>query len=285
VAEPAAPAVIGLPEAADRLGVHYMTAYRYVRTGRLPASLAAGVWQVDPADVQALTESGRSSPRRRGGARAEAASQFSQRLLDGDESGAAELCEDSLASWATPVDLYTEMVIPALKDIGRRWAAGELSVADEHRAAAVVIRVMGRLGPHFAHPGRRRGTIVIGAPAGDRHSIPVMVVGDLLRDAGFTVVDLGADTPPQSFVEAARKADRLLAVGIGATLSANESAVAAAITSVHEAFPGLLVIAGGSGLPSLAAAERLGADRWTGSGWEALVRAATEIDAGVRPTP
>ncbi|MDA8269090.1 MAG: helix-turn-helix domain-containing protein [Actinomycetota bacterium] len=34
--------VIGLQQAADRLGVHYMTVYRYVRTGRLPATKVGG---------------------------------------------------------------------------------------------------------------------------------------------------------------------------------------------------------------------------------------------------
>lgn len=62
--------------------------------------------------------------------------------------------------------------------------------------------VMGRLGPQFAQSGRKRGSLVVGAPAGDRHAIPVTVVADMWRAAHFEVVDLGADTPPESFVGA-----------------------------------------------------------------------------------
>ncbi len=40
-----------LHEAADRLGVHYMTVYRHVRLGMLPARKVGGSWRVDPADV------------------------------------------------------------------------------------------------------------------------------------------------------------------------------------------------------------------------------------------
>ena len=40
-----------LPQVADKLGLHYMTVYRYVRTGRLPAKRVRGTWQVDPADL------------------------------------------------------------------------------------------------------------------------------------------------------------------------------------------------------------------------------------------
>ena len=277
---PAAPdkPVIGLPEAAERLGVHYMTAYRYVRTGRLPATLVGGVWRIDPTDVLEVIARRAERPQTRGGSPSKAASMFEQRLVMGDEAGALGICHDALASWAAPVDIYNHVLVPAMRSIGRRWQTGELTVADEHRAAAVVIRVMGRLGPHFVHPGRRRGTVVIGSPAGDSHSIPVMMVGDLLRDAGFNVVDLGADTPAQSFVEAARTSDRLVAVAIGATLPLNESAVADAVSSVHGALPGTTVIAGGSGLPTRAAAQLVGADRWSGSDGAALVHVAIELE-------
>ena len=44
---------ISLQEAASRLGVHYMTAYRYVRTGRLPARRDGAQWFVDVAGKMA----------------------------------------------------------------------------------------------------------------------------------------------------------------------------------------------------------------------------------------
>ena len=43
-----------LLQAADKLGVHYMTVYRYVRTGKLPATRVGGAWQVDPDDLARL---------------------------------------------------------------------------------------------------------------------------------------------------------------------------------------------------------------------------------------
>ena len=262
---------IGLAEVAERLGVHYMTAYRYVRTGRLPAESVDGRWQVDPADLDALGPAAPRRPRVPGGSRARAAARLEARLLEGDEAGAFAICDEALASWATPVDLHLDLLVPALRGIGQRWEAGELTVADEHLASVVALRVMGRFGPRFVRPGRRRGSVVIGAPAGDRHGLPVMMVGDLLRDAGYAVVDLGADTPSESFVEAARGADRLVAVAIGATLSGNEVAVSAAVGALHAAVPGAVVIVGGAAVPDETAALRLGADRWSGLDGRAML--------------
>ena len=45
---------ITLQEVAERLNVHYMTAYRYVRTGRLAARREGGHYQVSAAEVEKL---------------------------------------------------------------------------------------------------------------------------------------------------------------------------------------------------------------------------------------
>ncbi|HCN09685.1 MAG TPA: DNA-binding protein, partial [Lentisphaeria bacterium] len=45
---------LSLREAADELGLHYMTVYRYVRTGLLPATMDGGMWRVTVADLRNL---------------------------------------------------------------------------------------------------------------------------------------------------------------------------------------------------------------------------------------
>lgn len=270
--------VIGLPEAAAQLGVHYMTAYRYVRTGRLLATSVGGVWRVDRNDVLALVDHRGASPRVQGGSRSRAAARFEQRLLAGDGPGAFTVCEEAIMSWATPVDVYADLVVPAMRSIGDLWSKGEISVAVEHRATTAVTAVMGRLGPQFAQSGRKRGTIVVGAPAGDRHAIPVTVVSDMLRAVHFEVIDLGADTPPESFVEAALASDRMVAVAIGATLLGTGPAVAEAVEAVHTAAPGTPVIIGGAGVPTESTAAQVGADQWSGTDGRRLVELVTGCD-------
>lgn len=108
-----------------------------------------------------------------------------------------------------------------------------------------------------------------------------MVISDVLRNASFYVVDLGANVLPQSFVEAARRSERLVTVAIGATLAKNEDVVQEAVASLHDTFANLALIAGSSGLPSRAPARRVGADLWSGLDWESVVRAATELEARI----
>jgi excisionase family DNA binding protein len=274
------PTPITLQEAADRLGVHYMTAYRYVRTGRLPATREGVEWRVDPADVARLRRpTTRPAPR---GARGDATRRLEQRMLAGDVAGAWAVVEGALTSGASPAEIYLRVLAPALGSIGERWAAGDLSVADEHRATVVAQRIVGQLGPRFARRGRTRGTVVIGAPAGERHALPSAMLADLLRDAGFAVVDLGADAPPESFADAAASAPRLVAVCIGISRDGLADAMKATVRALEDAGVDAPIVIGGAAVTDADEARRLGATHWSGGGAAAAVATIDGLAASPR---
>ncbi len=145
-----------------------------------------------------------------------------------------------------------------------------MSVAEEHQASAVALRLIGRLGPLFRRPGRTKGTVVVGAPAGDHHSVPSALFADLLRQRNLDVVDLGGDTPAQSFVDTASSADRLVAVGLCITTPDNVVNVRDAVTALHGAVA-VPVVLGGSAADAGALATT-GADEVTESAEHAVAR-------------
>jgi excisionase family DNA binding protein len=271
---------ISLQEAADRLGVHYMTAYRYVRTGRLPAERDGVLWMVDPADLRRMREPGQ--PARRGTVRAERPATLAARMIAGDEAGAWAVVESALSSGMDPADVHLDLLVPALRAVGDGWADGRVSVADEHRATTVAQRVIGRLGPRFARRGRKRGAVVLGAPAGEQHALPSAILGDLLRHAGFEVLDLGADAPAESFVETALRAHRLVAVVIGATAPDGDRAIRAAVRALRAGGVEAPVLVGGAAVRDEKHARRLGADDWSGADGRAALL-AVERAASERP--
>jgi MerR family transcriptional regulator, light-induced transcriptional regulator len=237
---------ITLNEAAERLGVHYMTAYRYVRTGRLAAVKVGGEWRVAAADLEAFV-SAASAPAPSGRTpRVDYHQRLEDRLLVGDENGAWSIIESALGSGTEPRDIYLQVLSPALEHIGAEWAEGRITVAEEHRASVVTQRIIGRLGPRFNRPGRKRGSIVIGAPQGDHHSVPSAMASDLLRGQGFNVIDLGANTPAQSFLDALRSTDDLVAAGLCATRSENEAAIEDTIELIHTDVGCAVVLGGGA---------------------------------------
>jgi excisionase family DNA binding protein len=281
---PSAATVLTLPEAAERLGVHYMTAYRYVRQGRLPATQVGTQWEVLDRDLVAMK--GKASARqRRGQRRVEADVEGMQRrLMADDNAGAWWLVESHLGGGMDPAGVLTELMVPALRAIGQRWATGEISVADEHRATSVCQRVIGRLGLHFAPPGKSRGTVALAAPSGDLHMLPVSIVADLLRWRGLRVVELGANTPPAALGEALAPEQRLVAVGIAATTSGLDAAIAECVATARVASPNVPIFVGGAAIKNARQAKRLGADQWSGPGASAAVDTVERlVAAGPHP--
>ncbi len=274
---------VGLREAAEHLGVHYMTVYRYVRIGQLPARRDGVTWRVAIEDLDRMRQLERKPSRLRN-SRAQRPALLVDRLVVGDESGAWMVVEDALASGTTSEKVYVEILVPALRAIGQQWEEGHLSIAAEHRASTVATRLVGRLGPMFARRGLARGTVVLGAPEGDFHALPSAIVADLLRGRGFDVLDLGANTPASSFVEFAGGASRLLVVLVGATAVDAVPQLTELSRALRSEQLGVPIYFGGGAVSSETVALRLGADGWSGVDADAVVAAVEDIATSSRRT-
>lgn len=256
-----------LHEVAAELKVHYMTVYRSVRMGRLRAHRDGGEWRVTRADLGAfLAERERgarsdAAPRAKRGGRAKArwAERLEARLVAGDEVGSQGVIDDALASGHDLFSLYGDVVSPAMRSIGARWARGELAIHEEHRASNIVARLMGRTSPRFAPRGASRGVIVIGGPSGEHHSLMLTMVADLLRCGGFTVSDIGADVPAESFARAVAGVSDIVAVCVGVTVVDALANAKDAIAAVRSA-TGVPCFVGGAAITSDEVATSLGAD-------------------------
>ena len=266
---------VGLKEAAELLGVHYMTVYHYVRTGKLAGEQHNATWSVAVADVEALRGSAKRPART--SARRTRPRHLADRLIAGDEAGAWNLVEGALASGHEPSDVYDDILTPAMRLVGTEWERGAITVADEHRASAVAMRLVGRMGPYFARRGRSKGTVVLGAAPGDYHALPGAMLADSLRIAGYTPDDLGANTPSSSFVDAATSADRLVAVLVGATLDGDDDPIRDVIAALRDAGVTSPILTGGHGVRDEAHARSLGADGWTGRDAHAAVLAVHAV--------
>jgi MerR family transcriptional regulator, light-induced transcriptional regulator len=275
-ARPTAPAddLLTLNEAADRLGVHYMTVYRRVRLGMLPAHKVGGSWRIHAADlaeqragtdpaggstVVATSAPTPMSPPRR---RAPWVARLQQRMLAGDSTGSWQVVEAAMASGVEPQDVYVEILGPALHRIGDAWRRDEIGIADEHLASGVATSIIGRLGPRFRRRGRRRGTVLVAMPVGERHGLGVAMLTDILIQAGFDVLNLGTDTPPASLQAAMVGHDDLVAVVISVVSAACLPGAVEMIAAARRTDPSVAIVVGGFAVPDAVAGQRLGADGW-----------------------
>jgi excisionase family DNA binding protein len=251
---------LSLQEAADELGVHYMTIYRYVRLGQLEATKVGAAWQVERAELERFRRGGESHHVR---GEAPWAERLEARMIAGDAAGAWSVVEAALAAGRSPSNIYTDVLSPALVSIGQRWSAGTIGIEDEHMATAIASRIIGRLGPRFTRRGRHRGTIVTAMPSGERHGLGIAMVADILRGEGFAVLDLGPDTPTETLIAAIDKAAPIHAVCLSASHDPSVSVLAEMVSAVHSRYQGSIpVIVGGRAVADEEVAGTTGADAW-----------------------
>ncbi|MDA3010488.1 MAG: B12-binding domain-containing protein, partial [Actinomycetota bacterium] len=256
-------------------------AYRYVRLGQLDAVKRSGTWRVSRAELDRFRAEPSEEPAERAPrGRVDWGQRMHSRLVAGDAGGAWSVIESALAAGSTPARVYTEVISPALVNIGERWAAGELDISVEHRATGIVQRIIGRLGPQFVRRGRSRGSVVIGAPSGERHGLVVSMLSDLVRAAGWEVSDIGADSPASSFVSAARET-RSAAVVVSVTHADSLESCRDTVLAIREAEPDMPVIVGGRGIASRAVAASVGADHHS-AGLDDLLDLLDQVAAGSR---
>src|SRR5215472_16368483 len=236
-----------LREAADALGVHYQTAYLWVRQGSLPARKRGRGYEVDDADVAALARRRRlgSRPARQIGVRdwQAQADQLYAAIAAGEETHARHWL-GRLAAGVTLVDLCERVIAPALRRIGDDWASGQVSIAQEHRASAICERL---IAAHAGQPGGRpRGRAVVATPPGERHGLPALMAAACLREDRWLVQHLAADLPVAEVARFALGVDAALIV-LSAATQAGARRGRAAAAEITAGNPRPLVLAGRPG--------------------------------------
>jgi excisionase family DNA binding protein len=190
--------LLTLQETADRLKVHYMTAYRWVRRGELPAFKTGGRLRVRADDVARFLREREvevalpSSEARRTDWPLHT-DRLTAMLIEGRGVDAGGLVRRVVADGAPAGEVYLHLLTPALHRIGVEWAEGRIGVAIEHRATQIAEGLMARLSDFFRRRGAGRGTAVTMTPAGDLHAIAPAMVADFLRAAGYDVHHLGVN--------------------------------------------------------------------------------------------
>mgnify|MGYP005816248389 CR=1 FL=1 len=249
--------MVDLQAAAAHLGVHYQTAYRWVRDGSLPAVKRGASYDIDEADLERF-RSARSTPApppRHSHVRSwpHQVDRLYDFLCDGDELGARQLVDRLRQGGTDPVAVCEQLLSPVLRRVGEGWESGLVSVAEEHRASAIAERLLARIAVHPR--GRPRGICIVATPVGEPHAIPAAMAALALRADRWQVHHLGTEVPDDALVSLAR--------GIGADLvvlsvTMSEARPRASALADRTTRQGCRALVGGAGhhLPELLALAR-----------------------------
>jgi 5-methyltetrahydrofolate--homocysteine methyltransferase len=202
-------------------------------------------------------------------------SQLPVLIMEGDSQGVSRLVGHAVEKGASPADLVTSYVIPAMDEVGRRFESGEWFLPEMLVAGDAAKSAMAILGPLLAaSDAQPQGRVVIGTVQGDVHDIGKNLVASMLIGGGYEVDDLGVDAKPAQFVAAIGDGAADV-VALSAMLSTTKMAMKTTIGALQDAGvrSGVKVIVGGAPITQ-GFAEEIGADGYgrTAGGAVDLVR-------------
>jgi methanogenic corrinoid protein MtbC1 len=191
---------------------------------------------------------------------------FIQVLLRGERHGAVGVARESLRLANHPTDVYIGLFQRSLEEVGRRWQADVITVAQEHMATATVQFVLAQLYSSLQRSPIGRGNALITGVEGELHQVGANLVADSLEMDGWTVRFLGTNMPHEGIVAAAAEMKADL-VGISATMLFNVDAVVRLIESI-KAMPGSatprVLVGGGAFRHAPELWREIGADGFAG---------------------
>lgn len=250
-------ALLTLQEAADRLKVHYMTAYRWVRKGELPAFKTGGRLRVRESDLVAFVERREvDTALPRAGQRTDWATheeRLHKLLRQGESTKAQHMVRKIVADGAPAGDVYVRLLAPALRRIGDDWSAQRICVAEEHRATEIVNTILRRHSESFRRRGPRRGVAVTLTPDGEQHGLAITMVADFLRAGGYAVHHLGSSVPTDDLaVFLAETPADIVCVSV-TNDDLDPGTYQGVVDAARAAVPGAVVVFGGQGVDEVAA--------------------------------
>ena len=140
-------------------------------------------------------------------------------LRDLKEDQVVSIVDERLAKGESPLAMVEELN-QGMVAVGQLFSDKKYFISQLIFSAEILKKVMAKIEPLLedAESTESKGKVVIGTVKGDIHDIGKNIVASLLKGAGFDVIDLGVDVPPEKFVGAVRDSGAK-ALGMSALLN------------------------------------------------------------------
>ena len=174
------------------------------------------------------------------------ASRYLLHILEGNRREACAVVTRAVVDGRLTVrSAYRDVFTPVLREVGRLWHVGDITVAEEHFVTATTMMSMSQVLP-MAPPAASSGrTLVAGSVSGNHHEVGARMVADSFEMQGWRAVYLGANVPAEDFAGAAADfgAD---AAALSVALPGQLRELRVSADALRRARPGILIVAGGA---------------------------------------
>ena len=201
-------------------------------------------------------------------------------VLEGDSRRATARVLGAVDEGLEVESAYLDVLVPAQREVGRLWHAGELRIVEEHVVTYTTERLMTLLAQRARRAPENGRTVVCAAVVGNAHDIAVRVLADFFDISGWRSVHLGASVPAAELASALQYFDGDLLV-LSAALSVQLPMVDEAIAAVRriEGRPVRVMVGGLAFADAPEVWRKLGADGYAADAPSAVSLGAELVGA------
>jgi len=146
------------------------------------------------------------------------------------------------------VEILNTVLLPAMKEVGDKFGAGELILPFVLQSAEVMKKTVAHLENYLEKmEGVTKGTVVIATVYGDVHDIGKNLVKTILANNGYTVIDLGKQVPAETIITKAVEVNAT-AIGLSALLVSTSKQMPLIINELHRRGLKFPVLVGGAAI-------------------------------------
>lgn len=172
---------------------------------------------------------------------------FLSAILAGDRNKGSAIVSELTGAGHTIKDIYEKIVRESLYKVGEMWESGQISVATEHLASAIVESVLNEQYSKLLSQMKTEKTVVAASVENEVHQIGLKMVSDIFELWGFNVHYLGANNPLYdllNFLDTVKP--DILAVSV--SISYHLKSLEKLIEEINHRNPDIMIMAGGQGL-------------------------------------
>jgi 5-methyltetrahydrofolate--homocysteine methyltransferase len=156
-------------------------------------------------------------------------------VLEGDAEKAEKLTKRGIEQGLGPKDVLDNGLVVGMDEVGARFKRGDMFVPEVLMSADAMTAGLEVIKPLLAASGAKlAGKILMGTVKADLHDIGKNLVSMMCEGAGFEIINLGFNVPPEKFVEAIKEHKPDI-VGMSAMLTTTMRAMGYTIKAIEEA--------------------------------------------------
>ncbi len=170
------------------------------------------------------------------------------RIVFRKKEGVEDDVDQAVQEAGDPVEVLNNVLLPAMKEVGDKFGAGELILPFVLQSAEVMKRAVAQLETYLERQeGVTKGTVVLATVFGDVHDIGKNLVNTILTNNGYTVHDLGKQVPISRIIDKAVETNAT-AIGLSALLVSTSKQMPLCVKELHHQGLEFPVIIGGAAI-------------------------------------